>query len=67
MVMPQARRFIDLEVEGTQEALSDLTPIETAVRPVRPDRDLNLVGSNKVGSSERHEANGSTDGFGANS
>jgi DNA recombination protein RmuC len=41
-VMPQARRFNELEVEGTQEALPALRPVETGTRQVRGDRDLLL-------------------------
>jgi DNA recombination protein RmuC len=48
-IMPQARKFIDLEVEGTQQPLPELTPIETVVRQVRADRDLILPASDTVG------------------
>jgi DNA recombination protein RmuC len=41
-VMPQARRFNELAVEGTHEALPDLKPIEVDTRLVRGDRDLVL-------------------------
>jgi DNA recombination protein RmuC len=39
-VLPQARKFNELQVEGTSEPLPELGPIETDVREVRPDRDL---------------------------
>jgi DNA recombination protein RmuC len=39
-VLPQARKFNELQVEGTAEPLPELGPIETDVREVRPDRDL---------------------------
>jgi DNA recombination protein RmuC len=39
-VLPQARKFNELQVEGTSEPLPELGPIETDVREVRHDRDL---------------------------
>jgi DNA recombination protein RmuC len=39
-VLPQARKFNELQVEGTAEPLPELSPIDTDVREVRPDRDL---------------------------
>jgi DNA recombination protein RmuC len=42
-VMPQARRFNELEVEGTSDPLPLLTPIETVPRALRPDRDITVV------------------------
>ncbi len=39
-VMPQARRFSDLDVEGAETGIADFIPIETDVRPPREDRDL---------------------------
>ena len=39
-VLPQARKFNELQVEGTAEPLPELCPIETDVREVRSDRDL---------------------------
>ncbi|MGY8958014.1 MAG: DNA recombination protein RmuC, partial [Alphaproteobacteria bacterium] len=39
-VMPQARKFNELEVEGASKGLADLTPLETDIRDVRHDRDL---------------------------
>ena len=36
-VMPQARRFNELEVDGTQDPLPELKPIETEARQVRVD------------------------------
>jgi DNA recombination protein RmuC len=39
-VLPQARKFNELQVEGTAEPLPELGPIETDVREIRPDRDL---------------------------
>jgi DNA anti-recombination protein RmuC len=35
-VLPQARKFNELQVEGTAEPLPELGPIETDVREVRP-------------------------------
>ena len=42
-VMPQARRFNELAVEGTHEALPELKPIDVDTRLVRGDRDLVLA------------------------
>jgi DNA recombination protein RmuC len=39
-VMPQARRFNELEVEGTAEEIEPLEAIETEPRELRPDRDV---------------------------
>ncbi|MBV8121819.1 MAG: DNA recombination protein RmuC [Alphaproteobacteria bacterium] len=41
-VMPQARRFQDLEVEGTGTELPALTSIDLEPRQLRPDRDIAL-------------------------
>jgi DNA recombination protein RmuC len=38
-VMPQARRFNELDLEGTQEKLPELKPVETEIRPPRNDGD----------------------------
>ena len=39
-VMPQARKFNELDVEGTTKALEDLKPLETDIREIRTDRDM---------------------------
>jgi DNA recombination protein RmuC len=39
-VMPQARKFTDLEIEGTQDAIEVIDPVERDVRVIRTDRDL---------------------------
>jgi len=39
-VLPQARRFNELELEGAQEPLAELRQIETQLRPLRPLRPL---------------------------
>jgi DNA recombination protein RmuC len=39
-VMPQARRFLELDVEAGAKPLADLPVIETGLREVRRDRDL---------------------------
>jgi DNA recombination protein RmuC len=44
-VLPQARKFQELEVEGTQEPIPELAPLENDVRMPRPDRDLILATS----------------------
>ena len=36
-VMPQARRFNEIEVDGTQDPLPELKPIETEARQLRVD------------------------------
>ena len=41
-VMPQARRFHELEVEGTGSELPVLTPVETEPRQLRADRDVSV-------------------------
>jgi hypothetical protein len=38
--MPQARRFNELEVEGTAAKLPDLQPVEVEPRLLRSDRDF---------------------------
>lgn len=42
-VMPQARRFRELDVEGTQDALPELKPIEILPRELRTGADLLLT------------------------
>jgi DNA recombination protein RmuC len=46
-VLPQARKFNELELEGTQEALAELRPIETQIRPLRAaeagSRDAEII------------------------
>jgi DNA repair exonuclease SbcCD ATPase subunit len=66
-VMPQARKFSEAEVEGTQAALSELAQIETVVRPVRSGRDLILGSSHEVGPTEHRGENGSAGGLGVTS
>ena len=39
-VMPQARKFNELQVEGTQDLLPELKLVETDTRQLRTDRDL---------------------------
>ena len=41
-VMPQGRRFRELEVEGTGNELPALIPVEIEPRQLRPDRDLSI-------------------------
>lgn len=41
-VMPQARKFSELDVEGTTKALEDLKPLETDIREIRTDRDMDF-------------------------
>jgi len=54
-VMPQARRFKELEVEGTSTEIAPLEPIEIAPRELRPDRDFaeRLTAANGDGRSLR--------------
>ncbi|HVC57745.1 MAG TPA: DNA recombination protein RmuC [Stellaceae bacterium] len=42
-VMPHARRFRDLEVEGTYDALPDLRPVDILPRELRPGGDVLLT------------------------
>lgn len=47
-VLPQARRFTELELEGTQEPLAELRTLETQLRPLRaagdaPARDSAVI------------------------
>jgi DNA recombination protein RmuC len=44
-VMPQARRFNELEVDGTQDPMPELKPIETEARQLRVDVDPHLQGA----------------------
>lgn len=41
-VMPQARRFAELEVEGASRPLPETRPIDTDIRLPRGDRDLSI-------------------------
>jgi DNA recombination protein RmuC len=43
-VMPQGRKFNELQVEGAQDVIPELGPVVTDVRQVRADRDLMLPG-----------------------
>jgi DNA recombination protein RmuC len=47
-VLPQARKFNELDVEGADQSLSELLPIETAVRLPVGGRDLLLPGADEV-------------------
>ena len=47
-VMPQARKFTELDVEDAGKAIDDLTPLETDIREVRTDRDLDFSGDDVV-------------------
>ena len=47
-VMPQARRFTELAVAGTHDALPGLRPIEIDTRQVRGDRDLAVAAGEVV-------------------
>jgi len=38
-VMVQARKFNELNLEGTQQPLAELKPVETQIRALRPDAD----------------------------
>lgn len=42
-VMPQARRFNELEVEGTGDELPLLLPVEVKPRPLQPARDISIA------------------------
>ncbi len=44
-VMPQARRFSELEVEGASHPLAEAQPIDTDIRMPRADRDLAIGAS----------------------
>ena len=44
-VMPQARRFAELEVEGTSRPLPEARPVDTDIRLPREDRDLAIGAS----------------------
>ncbi len=39
-VLPQARRFSELELDGTQEPLAELRQVETQIRPLRPANEI---------------------------
>ncbi|MGD9637889.1 MAG: DNA recombination protein RmuC [Alphaproteobacteria bacterium] len=39
-VMPQARKFVDLEIEGSSQEIDEIPIIDTDIREVRKDRDL---------------------------
>jgi hypothetical protein len=40
--MPQARKFNELEVEGTSVAIDGVPRIEQEIRPLMPNRDIVL-------------------------
>ncbi|MEM8799514.1 MAG: DNA recombination protein RmuC [Pseudomonadota bacterium] len=42
-VLPQARKFRELEIEGTGEELPDLLPVDIEPREVQPGRDFDLT------------------------
>lgn len=42
-VMPRARKFSELEIEGTRKEIEVLSPLERDVRNPRADRDLKLT------------------------
>jgi DNA recombination protein RmuC len=42
-VMPQARRFNELEVEGAGAEIPFLTAVDLELRQLRRDRDISLV------------------------
>ncbi len=42
-VMPQARRFSELEVEGTATEIPPLMTVDLGLRQLRPDRDISLL------------------------
>ena len=46
-VLPQARKFRDLEVEGTGKELEQIEPIEGDIREPRKDRDMKFIEKNK--------------------
>ena len=50
-VMPQARRFAELEVEGASRPLPETRPIDTDVRIPRNDRDL-AIGTSSESAAE---------------
>ena len=39
-VLPHARKFEDLEVQGSEQQIEKADPVELAVREPRKDRDL---------------------------
>jgi DNA recombination protein RmuC len=46
-VMPQARKFLELGVEGATKPLPETTPAEVVVRIPQPNRDLLITDSSK--------------------
>jgi DNA anti-recombination protein RmuC len=56
--MPQGRKFHELEVEGTQEPLKELSPVETVGR--------SLSAADAIGLSEHNGVNTSSRGLGTN-
>jgi DNA recombination protein RmuC len=44
-VMPQARKFNELQVDGTQDLLPELKLVDTETRQLRADRDLVVQGA----------------------
>ena len=48
-VMPQARRFVELDVEGASRPLPETRPIDTDIRTPREDRDLAIGTSAEPG------------------
>jgi len=54
-VMPQARRFNELAIEGAHEALPELRPLDVDTRQVRHDRDLVVVRPEIVALAGEHQ------------
>ena len=52
-VMPQARRFAELKVEGTSQPLQETRPIDTDIRLPRDDRDLVVEPASDPGAEPR--------------
>ena len=55
-VMSQARKFHELEVEGTQDLLPELPAVDTEPRHVRHDRDLVMTEAKTTGLLSAEEA-----------
>ena len=58
-VLPQARKFGELEVEGTTKSLTKLKYLETDVREARRDRDLIIdMGGKEVSAQSSGDSEG---------
>ena len=62
-VMPQARRFVELEIAKSDERLTELSPVRLELRGARLDRDLRIAPDLKPRPAEPDEEAGDPSGI----